>query len=361
MSSSRRPVATTSWSRRLSWLTKARPSPRVAPVTRIRDIRCSLRRSCQAATATARGVIPGRYPVVPPRHLPVYRRSTPDRGSPSPGRLSHSPSAPHPGRRDAGPHSQVTTGGTVARKRAALRPSNVNRVLNDRLWDTDGALWTRTAGEPSHARILQLLTDAAVPVGMHCYDEPLRWLHRRSRNGCGVPRSNPAWSATPSPTPSRCAVGGAWRSSRRPNIATRTANRCCCSSRSVTHTPGKHQPPRPDSKPAPARPGWVGRRTRHRGVAGWPPDHRSWVMALSLLIGELGVGRVDDRRSWPCQRAERQRHASGCSSPARAGLQNLGCWVNCDPLSGRLRDHYWPGSGRDSKITTAVSDDLRAA
>jgi hypothetical protein len=34
---------------------------------------------------------------------------------------------------------------------------------------------------------------------------------------------------------------------------------------------------------------------------------------------------------------------------------------NCDPLSGRLRDHYWPGSGRDSKITTAVSDDLRAA
>jgi hypothetical protein len=83
--------------------------------------------------------------------------------------------------RDTTATSHVTTGGTVARKRAAPRPSNVNRVLNDRLWDAEGAQWTRTAGEPSRARILELLADAAVPVGMHWYGEPLRWLHPPQR------------------------------------------------------------------------------------------------------------------------------------------------------------------------------------
>src|SRR5215204_2353319 len=78
-SASRRPVATTSWPRRLSSLTKARPSPRVAPVTRIRDIRCSPRRDCQAARAGGvRRVYPGRPAGSPAGVLALHA----DRGRP---------------------------------------------------------------------------------------------------------------------------------------------------------------------------------------------------------------------------------------------------------------------------------------
>ena len=74
MSASRRPVATTSWSRRLSSLTRARPSPRVAPVTRIRDIRCSPRPGGQAARPLREAdIYPGRPARSPDGVLPLTR------------------------------------------------------------------------------------------------------------------------------------------------------------------------------------------------------------------------------------------------------------------------------------------------
>jgi hypothetical protein len=95
----------------------------------------------------------------------------------------------------------VWQGSAVSGKKQGRAIRNVNRVLDDRLWDDAGREWRQIEGPLSRDRAAALLVDADIRIGTHDdYGRPMRWVEPSERQAVWRNQVEPEFAKPQAPT-----------------------------------------------------------------------------------------------------------------------------------------------------------------